>query len=348
MIRLTVADALPALARVAGATGMNPSNPQVLSYLNLAVQELMDEGDWPSLIARMKFKITGGRMIIPSEFDRVLYLNVNGTPVQMHSPYFEYVGEGPDLITSSNGAPPIDQTSIDLLQYLVGALDKEVVATFEDIPSDGTIYYPVVYGTVDERVNGVRPNILLQGYDQNGVWVRSRDNTGAWIDGINIPINGDTAPYAFQSPQAFSVITGAQKPVTNGYVSVYASNGTMPQTFLVTYAPYDTRPYYRHYFLPGLSTSQTYCINARLRRRYTAAVSNNDFLLITNIPALTAMMQAIYYREAKDPQSYAIYKQMAVDILKREAKSYIGQQRQKPLITMGEGMGVRRDGMLIL
>ena len=60
------------------------------------------------------------------------------------------------------------------------------------------------------------------------------------------------------------------------------------------------------------------------------------------------MVQAVYYREAKDPQAYAQYKAIAIDILQKEAKSYIGLQRQKPIITFGEGMGVRPDGNYIL
>jgi hypothetical protein len=60
------------------------------------------------------------------------------------------------------------------------------------------------------------------------------------------------------------------------------------------------------------------------------------------------MLQAIYYRESKDPQNYAAYKAIAIEILQKEAKAYIGLQRSKPLITFGEGLGVRRDGLYIV
>ena len=87
---------------------------------------------------------------------------------------------------------------------------------------------------------------------------------------------------------------------------------------------------------------------ARCRRRYTPIVNVNDWLLINNLPALTTMLQAVYYREAKDVQNYAAYKAAAIDLLRKELTAYVGQQRTKPAITFGEGTGVRRDGMYII
>jgi hypothetical protein len=320
-----------------------------MNYANLATQELMNVFDWPSLIVAVQFKITKGKLIVPSEFDRFVSLAINGYPIQMQSPWFEYVGEGPDLMTSNWGVPPIsDTTSVDLFQFLLGALDRDVLATFEDIPNDGTTYVPVIYGTQDERVNGVEPTITIQGYDDNNMWVRSGGQ-----DGITLPINGDTGPFRSEASQNFSRITAILKPATNGYVSLYAYNGTDPETFLCTYAPYDTRPFYRHYWIPGLQSAsavpqQTYWVKARARKRYVPIMSVNDLLIISNVPALQSMMQAIYYRESKDLQNYAAYKGVAVALMQDEAKSYIGKQRQKPVLTFSEGTGVRMDGMYIL
>jgi len=353
MIRATWGDVSADMARVAGATGMPTSDARVMSYANLATQELMNAGDWPSLIACLQFKITSGHLVVPSEFDRFVSLTINGYPVTMQSPWYEYVGEGPDIITSTWGVPPInDTTSVDLLHWLLGAIDHEETATFEDIPSTGGPYYPVVYGTADERINGVRPNCIIQGYDQNNMWVRSNDPSLGWIDGVSIPINGDTVPYSETSGQTFSTVTAFLKPKTNSYVTLNVSNGST-NTFLCTYAPYDTRPFYRHYWLPGLQSAsaapqQTYWMKARARKRFVPIQSANDLLVITNTPALQSMMQAIYYRESKDIQNYTAFKAIAVALMQDEAKAYVGKQRQKPVITFAEGTGTRTDGMYIL
>lgn len=350
MIRAQYADFQAQLARVAGVSGMSPTDPRVMDYTNAAIFELMNEGDWPSVVARLQFNVTKARIVVPSDFDRILYLTVNRTPLPMQSPWFEFIGDGPDLIDSPWGIPSAS-TAVNYgpLHRFTGVLDREQVFTFEDVPMDGTAYYPVIYGTVDERTPGnvARPILTLLGYDNNNKWIRTQNAAGAWIDGMELPINGDTPPFATQGVIPVSRVTGIVKPVTNGYVNLYASAGTT-NAFLGTYAPRDTSPFYRAYHIPGLNTGQSYCIIARLRRRYQPIVSPSDFLLISNLPALITMLQAIYYREAKDIQNYMAYKETAIDILRKEAKAYIGLQRSKPAITFGEGLGVRRDGILIV
>lgn len=343
MIRATYADLRPEIARIAGVSGMDVSDARVLAYTNLATQELINEGDWPQLIVRMRFKTSNCKINVPSEFDRIISLSVNGVPMPLQSPWFEFVGYGPGYLQ----ATPSTQLDSGQLERLEGVLDKEQVATFQDIPSDGSFYYPTIYATAPESVAGVRPVMTIQGYDENGQWIRSVVANGEWIDGIQLAINGDSVPYGATSTQAFSVITAILKPVTNGWVNLYVS-GTQQNVFIGSYAPYDTRPYYRRYSIPNLTNGTTYCILARLRKRYAPIVSENDFLLIPNLPALSTMVQAVYYREAGNVQNYATYKQMAVDLLSKEMTAYIGKQRQKPLITVSEGLGVRVGGLYVL
>jgi hypothetical protein len=349
MIRARFSDFQPQLARVAGTTGMSTSDSRVMDYVNLAIFELMNEGDWPSLIARLQFKVSQDRIVLPAEFDRILYLTVNHAPIPMQSPWFEFIGEGPDMVNSLYGSEPT--TSNDaLLRRFIGVLDREQIYTFEDIPQDGNLYYPVIYGTANELVDGQRPLMVLQGYDNNGQWIRTQNAQQQWIDGQELLINGDTPPFAFQGQIPMSQVTGITKPVTNGNVLLYVNcPATGANIYIGNYTPYDTTPYYRSYKIPGLGCNgRTFHVNCRARRRYVPIQTVNDWLLITNLPALMAMLQAVYYREAKDAQNYMAYKAMATDILRKEMTAYLGQQRTKPAITFGEGTGVRPASMYIL
>jgi hypothetical protein len=353
MIRARYSDFQQQLARVSGVTGMSPTDPRVMTYTNLAIFELMNEGDWPSLIARLQFRLTQPRVVLPAEFDRILYLTVNHSPIPMQSPWFEFVGDGPDFADSIYGVGSQNVQNDTLLKRFIGVLDREQIYTFEDVPQDGNVYYPVIYGTVSELSAGTsnRPILVLEGYDSNNQWIRTQSIYGGWIDGMELPINGDTSPFSTVGTISISQVTGITKPVTNGNVQLYAyCAAANKNVYLGNYTPYDTVPYYRSYKIPGLENNvgQQYHVIARCRRRYFPIVSPNDFLLITNLPALTSMLQAVYYRESKDPQNYAAYKAIAIDILRKEMTAYIGQQRTKPAITFGEGTGVRRDGMYIL
>lgn len=345
MLRRNYSSVKEELKRVAGSTGMNTSDSRLMAYVNLAIEELMNESDWPTVVDRLKFKVTSSRITLPSDYDRMLYCTVAGVPQQMQSPWFEFVGYGLELL---NG---LTSTESSLMPRYEGVLDKDNVATFQDIPSDGTTYYPRVYAQADERVNGVRPNINIQGYDSDGNWIRSSDGAGGFIDGVNVPINGDAAPYWIQSTQAFTYVTAITKPVTNKNVLLYASNSDgSSQTYIGQYAAGDTTPFYRQYSIPALCTvaGTEVCVIARCRRRFVPITRDADFLLISNLPALRLMLQAVYYGEAKDPDNYAKYKLLAIDLLRKEAKAYIGIQQQKPLMTISEGAGMRSDGIYIL
>lgn len=346
MLRRNYGSVKSELGRIAGSTGFSTSDSRLLAVVNQATEELMNEGMWPTIVDRLKFDITNRHFVLPSDYDRMLYCTVNGIPQQMQSPWYEFVGFGLELLS------PVATPDSFLYPRYQGVLDKDEVATFRDIPDDGTVYYPRVAAQADERVAGVRPVINLQGYDKDNNWVRSPDGTGGFKDGVDIPINGDTAPFWVQSTQSFKYITATTKPVTKENVLLFVVNsGGENQHYIGQYAAGDTTPFYRQYSLPALfwgDCPHARCVLARCLRRFVPIRADADFLLISNLPALKLMVQAVYYAEAKDPDAYAKYKLGAIDLLRKEAKAYIGLQQQKPIMTISEGAGMRGDGSYIL
>lgn len=348
MIRRTFGAIKGELARVCGATGMNTSDERVMGYTNMATEELMNEYDFASVVDRLVFNVTSGHITLPSSYDRIMMMNLNCIPMQMQSPWFEFVATGWELLNEI----PADDNFFDSLGVLSGVLDRDQVCQFEDVPTDAE-YYIRVYGQAghDERTASVRPKIVIQGYDADGKWIRTQNSSSIWIDGIEVEINGDAVPYFISTTQTIKQITAIVKPATSGYVYVYATPvlGGDP-VFIAAYAPKDTNPYYRKYFIKGLcNNDDTFQVVARCRRRYMPVLTDADQLIISNLPALKAMVMAIFYFESNEPDNYLKYKATAVDILKKEMKAYLGLQTgSKPVITFGEGMGVRRDGNYIL
>lgn len=343
MVRRTYGAVKADLARIAGSTGMSTADSRIMAYLNDATEELMLEHDFPSVVDRLCFSIKDTHTItLPSEYERIMLMNINCTPMQVQSPWFEFVGFGIEFIQEDSSA-----NQINFLQQLQGVLDRDDVATFGEVPNDGQIYYLRVNSSVDERTDGVRPVINIQGYDEYGRWIRTQSN-GTWVDGIDIEINGDTLPYYTQTTQGISRVTGVSKSATRGYVYLYVTGPTGDPIHIGSYAPKETQAMYRRYHVRGLNCGKCYQILARCRRRFSPITADGDYLIISNLPAIKAMMQAVYYREANKIEDYANFKNVALGILRKEAKSYIGLQAQKPLFTMTEGLGVRRDGLYIV
>jgi hypothetical protein len=159
----------------------------------------------------------------------------------------------------------------------------------------------------------------------------------------------------------FESVTSVVKPVTKGYIELWATNGTpADDTLLATYGPDETFPSYHEYFLPtlkeclvGVSACWSSCcgdseqendqqnlrVLVRGRKRFIPVLADNDTLIISNLPALMAMMQAVVKREQADPQGYAIYKAQAIDIMNKEAKSYRGNIKTPP-ITVASGSAI--------
>lgn len=351
MLRRTLGDVKSDLARIAGAVGMQATDPRVIDLLNIATEEFINEMDIPSIVDRYNFRVYGGTITLPAPYERILYLKVNDTPIPMQSPWFEFVGYGPSLINEAN-TNGTDGNQVNGLRGLEGVLDRDNVLLFRDIPdpSLGETYTLRLETQVDESVDSVLPDsVIIMGTDDNDVQLRSGSG-GVYHDGITFDwVQGSGSTQYAESAQVFKTVTAAIKPVTRMPINVYAVPVGGGDNILVgQWGPNDTKPAYRRYRIPGLSTDIQYTVTSRVRQRFVPVENDNDFLQISNLPALRAMIMAVYYFEAGKDDLYAAKKMVAIDLLQKEAKAYRGEQRKKPLITFNEGTGVRRDGRYII
>lgn len=353
MIRRTYADLKPELARVCAAAGMPVTDDRLLSYTNLAVEELMNELDHPLFYDRLRFTVYGGRITLPAFYERAVGLKLNDQPMTLQSPWFEYVGWGWDMLAGWNQTNGwLDENALGP-GYLSGVLDRDDVCTFKDIPNPalGILYYLRLRTSVDERVSGNMPvAVIVRGYDANGDWVRSQDNAGDWIDGAQFVWTANGSLQVANSAQTFSRIESVTKSLTREPLDCFmiGVTGGTGEIQIGRWEAGVANVTLRRYLIKGLSETQQYCVDARVRRRFIPIVNDSDMALVSNLPAMKEMMMAIYKRDSDDFEKYGPHKESAVDILKKETRSYLGLQRQRPVITMGDGAGVRQDGIYII
>jgi hypothetical protein len=326
------------IARVCGASGMAVTDPRVMMYVNLATEELLNEADFPWTVDRVIFKVYDGRIVLPSDFDRMYGLNVDGVPQQMVSPWFEVSvgagGSGEEWYGHGGWGGANWETNAGL------TLDRDMVFQFRDIPRNQE-YYLTVQTQYPEDADAV---ILIKGYDheRNPVNVLS-DGTAEGGELFDLTL----APQ--RSASTFSQISGYVKPVTKGEVWINAVGLNGDTYHVATLAPKDESPFWRSYKVVGASFGgcgcvdscgcQVNCVMARCRRRYVPVSSDNDFVMCGNIPALKKMVQAVWYGDADQYEKYLAYKAAAVDILKKEATAYRGKSRV-PAITFTRGFGL--------
>lgn len=311
------------IARVCGVSGMAVTDPRVMEKTNLAVEELLNEGDFPWTVERLIFRVYCGNIVLPTAFDRVMSMSVDGVPQQINSPWYE--------MTSFSGWD-WNWSNIGHGWWNDGfTLDRDEVFQFRDIPRD-QVYILSVSTQLPEEEGAT---ILFKSYD-SALSPITTLVSGEWIEGQRIALS--QAPVLGSQPT--SQIYGIVKPVTRGEVYVYAigqSDGA--RVHIGTYAPKDTSPFYRSYKIVGSWLDGCGCVLARCRRRYSPVTNDDDLVLCGNIPALKKMVQAVWYGDAGEPEKYAQYKAIAVDILKKEAMAYRGKSRV-PAITFTRGFGL--------
>lgn len=324
MIRRTLAEVRPELSRIAGESGMALTDTRFLKILNRATEELMSEGDWPGVVDRYRFAAYSGLITLPGDLNRIMAVAVDDVPIEMRSDWYEFMQAGPGIQDSNS--------------WLDAAIDRGEACTFRDMPDEG--YKLKVVTQVDERVATVRPTINVQGYDEDGGWIRS-ESGGVYSDGLKLELNGDTGARETITAGDVTALEAVIKPVTRGEVSLYAHNNS-ESVHLATYAPRETHPSYRRYFIPFLVKEEESTVLIRARRRFVPIREESDFLIITNLPALESMIMAIRRRETDNLDDYFKFRMTAIKLLQKEAEAYRGKSN-KPVITFGRGFGM--DGV---
>jgi hypothetical protein len=348
VIRRTYAQVKTELARVSGTSGMPVTDARLIEQVNLVQEELASEGDWPGIVDRWFMVATNGNIILPAYLDRLMQITIAGVPREIRSPWAQFVQYGPG-VRDDERTRNRDWCGPDVI-FDVGEVPSRVCIPLSAgsacICDDATDTNPPgpwklrVYAAVEESDDIYA---TVQGLDENGLIVRTQlsDGSGTWINGERIPISNGSS--FFESTEDFSELTAFTKPDTNGYVRLTAWNGTT-EIELSNYAPDETSPSYRKYYSPWLHKMQDsgQCcrtVLARCRRRFMPVQEDTDVLMISNLPALKAMIKAIWKRDADAFDEYAALKLTAVDLLKKEAMAYLGKSRV-PSLTFQRGFSL--------
>jgi hypothetical protein len=341
MISLTYGDAKSEIARICGISGMAVTDPRVLVRTNAAIQELMNEGEFPGVVDRWHIVATDGHLVLPSFLDRLMQINIKGVPQVISSPWYQFCAYGPGT-PSDNPQGEFNRWWVDSRMIT----DWGEFPTQVRLPETGGPWNLRVYTAVDEHIltdgTGQSPACTIQGTDGGGQIIRMEDGSGVWTNGEQVSLDS-AFPYV-QTTRQFSTLATFTKPVTNGPVKLTAWDG-VTETVLSNYLFSDTTPSYHHYFshwlqtLTRFDTITTKIVRARCRKRFVPVSQDTDVLIISNLPAIKEMVIAQWKRDADSLQSYMAHKQTAISLMNKEAEAYRGKVRL-PGITFQRGFAI--------
>jgi hypothetical protein len=307
-MRVTLGYARPLLAKYA-FNGACIGDPRIDPRINEARERLMKKRrKWKGMVQRYVFCTSDNCITLPREILTIEGANLCRVPFNIRNHWYEVLEGGPGKVDSKTCAYRSFVDRGDGFVTFVDLCAARFVKVYADVPEGGTA------------------KILLQGFDENGNRVRTPDasSTDGWVDGEWISINS-SSPAA--STTRFTSLDGVQKPVTNGFIRLYAVNpDDSTQLAISILHPSDVAPSYRRYFISNLNNAngQSRQMIVLAVMRYLPVTKDTDFLIIENIGALKHMMLALQAEEQGQEQKAVFHEGKAEDILQQELDQYMG------------------------
>jgi len=312
-MKLLLKDVKPVCAKM---LSMASTDTRVVDYINEAQERLMYKGKWPGTYVRYELIESNGAITWPRQLETIEAVAISGASGKVRDSWYEFLESGPGLLDTANN---------DALTLI----DRGEAPSFQDIliEDDKEKLLRVKY-TDGETATAT---IILQGYDENGDWVRSVDG-GNVIDGVKVTLTGGalqstTGLYILDTTQKFTELSAVIKDVTKYPVKLFEieSEGTVTERALGHYEPDETKPHYRRSLIPGLpDTNTSTTVTVVGKARFIPAINDNDWLFINIKPAVKEMVMSISLAEKNMLEEAIAFEQRAVGMLQDYLMHYIG------------------------
>jgi hypothetical protein len=200
-----------------------------------------------------------------------------------------------------------------------------------------------LYST-DTRDLGAK--MLVVGLDQNGNVIYDMDGLRT-VTGFYMTLMNPFMDSVFD----LSKITAVVKPVTFGDVLLYQVDQTTGvEVLLSRYLASETNPAYRRYYISKLcaSSSSSVTVTAIAKLEYIPAIRDTDPLIISCIPALEEMCQALrgYSQEVTAAHELAEkHEKRAIKLLKQEMDHYLGVENPAVAVDSLQQASFNRIGL---
>lgn len=307
--------------------------PGIARAANRAQQVLINKGGetgWFGGWQKVAFQVTRcfPYITLPRALARVINMDVCRFPIRIQNEFYEFLEAG------------IGLQDFTLCRDWCGALEgyeRGVWPTMVDLTP--TNQFLRLY-TTDARDVGKRV-LFGPALDQNSNNIYSQDGANS-VNGFYMTLG----PSMVTNPFIVTNIGGIQKDATYGDVlltQVDATSGA--EVVLSRYAPDETTPAYRRYFIKRLPCgcepipAQSPCIapltvppfvtvTAMAKLEFIPANRATDFLIIGNIPALIEQAKANRYSDmdtAQAQQMAEVNGARAIKYLNDELRHYLGE-----------------------
>lgn len=303
------------------AVNLPACDTRFLALVNEAQQRLiMRPATWYDFHYKYQVSVVEGLITWPREIASISAISKCCNPVPLRNEWFEFIESG-------YGLRVCDESTCSQINE---ALDRGLSPLSRDLSGNFKVK---LYNDLSSDDGDV---VIVKGLDSNGNWVRTL-YSGSYIDGERI----NTSTTGTLSSTTFSSVTEIVKPVSDGAFRLYEYDSSdSTQTQIGVYQWDETVPRYRRTYVGGICDGTvTTVINVIAKREFIPVRSDNDVLLIGNLPALKAMCLAIQKEDKNDQAAAMVDLARAYQIMDDEVQHYLGTGQKVPVRMEGEIWG---------
>jgi hypothetical protein len=279
-------------------------NPQFLRVglrtitraINTSQERLISQGYWKNTVIYLTLQILGdGWIVPPPNIESIVVTLIEGFPLTMRNRWFE--SHEATVSKKSRFSSPS-----------ISCIDRGTGPTFFDI------IQPTNIQVGSTQVEAADVGVTIYGTDHEGNWVQTVDAvTGIVTPGEYVAVNAT-------SHTLFGNITRIKKTLSVGSIILWAYGQT-----LASIPPLMIYPSFRRYFIPGLGDNPLpfgACVEAQCKLKYAPAWNPEDFLVVSNYPALKEMVFAVANEEAQKLDIAGAHELKAIKILNDELRAH--------------------------
>ena len=305
---ITVGDIKSAVAKV---VKLCSTDAAVYDFMSRASERLIWKGHYHGAYGTFHVQSSDRIIAWPRELESIDGLTMSNVPLAIRGEWYEFVESGVGTIDTTNETCPqvIDRGFSPLFRAInSGGANKKIRISSSSSSDNGKL-------------------VLVQGLDSNGLPVRSEYpvSSGTYIDGKYLAIN---TPYVETGAGDFSVITGVQKAVTNGHLTVveYDTVTAVSRT-IAQWLSWETRPQFRLSEIPMVATDTAtqYVVKGKLAPRIYR--SDLDWVIPSNAGAMVLMCKALWHEDNDNIDESGKYEGKAQIVLEEQINHIRGAQR---------------------
>lgn len=297
---------------VANVAGVDPTSPQFTAYVNDAVEQLVNLGEWWATVQQMTGFVIGGKMTWPAGIDTVLAMKICGREADVTNFWYDYT--------------PIDgwfrERFLNDAEWFAGwPHHRHSVVEFSG--TQAMFAGPSSFNPFAVQVTADNPAdygklVTIYGYDTNGQEVTGLRPDGTTQRGIQMTL----AAIAPNTGIVMSDVSVVTKDITVGIVRAWQFFPVTGQGLLAgLFAGAQTTPRFLWSHIKGCAPECCYRISALVKIGFQPVAYPSDIATIGNLQAIKSQVQSIKSREKGDDMEADKYETTAIRRLNMELET---------------------------